>query len=44
MIPDVAVNQYLASLANWFGLSDQRFPEIFLNVEIFSSDGSVASA
>ena len=44
MIPDIAVDQYLATLAHWFGLSQEDLPNIFPNLQNFSPDGAVETA
>ncbi len=37
IIPSVAIEQYAATLARWFGLSDADIPQVFPNIINFSS-------
>jgi uncharacterized protein (DUF1501 family) len=46
MIPTIAIDQYLATLCHWFGLSDEETAAIFPNLNNFRTQGSpkIASA
>ena len=44
VIPDIAVDQYLATLADWFGLDAQDMIQVFPNLLNFSPDGSSEAA
>ena len=40
MIPGIAIDQYLATLCHWFGLSDEENAAIFPNPNNFRAEGS----
>lgn len=40
MIPAIAIDQYLATLCSWFGVSDEELIELFPNLENFMASGS----
>ena len=40
MIPTIAIDQYLATLCHWFGLSDEENAAIFPNLNNFRAQGS----
>lgn len=40
MIPDIAVDQYLATLSNWFGVSDDDMPSLYPNLANFQAENS----
>lgn len=46
MIPTIAVDQYLATLCHWFGVTNEEMPTLFPNLENFKSspDGPISSA
>ncbi|MBD2857577.1 DUF1501 domain-containing protein [Spongiibacter sp. KMU-158] len=37
MIPTIAIDQYLATLCNWFGVTDEEMPGLFPNLANFKS-------
>ena len=44
IIPDIAMEQYLASLASWFGVDETLMSELFPNLSNFKTDASLTSA
>ncbi len=44
LIPTLAVDQYLATLCHWFGVSDDEMPEIFPNLANFRTGDAISSA
>ncbi len=44
LIPTIAVDQYLATLCSWFGLSDADMPGIFPNLANFRTSDPISSA
>jgi uncharacterized protein (DUF1501 family) len=44
IIPDIAIEQYLASLAEWFGVDDSLMAQLFPNLPNFTTSTALSSA